>query len=289
MPPLLVADVPWLLYRSFFALPKSILGAERQPVNALLGTVNTLIAAIDAYAPRAVACCFGAEDAAYRVKLYPPYHAHRDPMPKELSQQWGLAPSLLQAFAWSVIDAGELEADDAIGALATAESDAHGESLLLTGDRDLFQAVSDSASFLEMRRGDGFALLGPKDVSHRSGVSPNLIPHLIALRGDPSDGIPGAKGVGEKTAAALLDEYGSLPGVLAAAKETPPQRPITPRIAASLLTDEDLLLTFKEIATLQPVDVERPLDAATDFAAGADAAADLGMQKLAERLRARVA
>ena len=82
--PLLTADVPWLLYRSFFALPKSIVGVEREPVNALLGTVNALLGVIEsraAAAPRAVVACLGAEQAKYRVELYPPYHAHRDPMP----------------------------------------------------------------------------------------------------------------------------------------------------------------------------------------------------------------
>lgn len=288
MPPLLIVDTPWLLYRSFFALPKSIVGAQSKPVNALLGTVNALLSAIDAFQPRAVVCCTGAEDAHYRVKLFPPYHAHRDPMPKELAQQWDLAPRLLEAFNWTVVDAGQLEADDAIGALAAIERAAGGQSLLFTGDKDLFQAVSESASFLEMRRGDGFALVGPKDVFDRSQVSPDLIPDLIALKGDPSDGIPGARRVGAKTAAALLAQHRSLQGVLAAAREVPPQRPITRRIAAALIEDEGLLLTFKEIATLQPVHVERPLDAETDFAAGAKAASDLGMLRLAERLEARI-
>ena len=91
--PLLVADVPWLLYRSFFALPKSIVGADGQPVNALLGTVNAILAVIEALRcrsrPRAVVACLGAEQAAYRVELYPPYHAHRDPMPPELARAVG--------------------------------------------------------------------------------------------------------------------------------------------------------------------------------------------------------
>ena len=84
--PLLIADVPWLLYRSFFALPKSIVGADGTPVNALLGTVNALLSAEDALAAgggaRAIVACMGAEEATYRVALYPPYHAHREPMPR---------------------------------------------------------------------------------------------------------------------------------------------------------------------------------------------------------------
>ena len=93
--PLLIADVPWLLYRSFFALPKSIVGADGSPVNALLGTVNALLALSEARrrrAPRAVVACMGAEQADYRVALYPAYHAHRDPMPPELAEAVGSRP-----------------------------------------------------------------------------------------------------------------------------------------------------------------------------------------------------
>jgi DNA polymerase-1 len=90
--PLLIADVPWLLYRAFFALPKSIVDCEGRPVNALLGTVNALLAAIEARPPRAVVACLGAEQANYRVELYPGYHAHRDPMPSELARQWKCTP-----------------------------------------------------------------------------------------------------------------------------------------------------------------------------------------------------
>ena len=96
--PLLLADIPWLLYRSYFALPKSIVGSERKPVNALLGTVNALLGYVDAGSTaraRAVVACTGAEEAEYRVRLYPPYHAHRDPMPAELAWQWQRAPELL--------------------------------------------------------------------------------------------------------------------------------------------------------------------------------------------------
>src|SRR6476646_11405232 len=104
--PLLIADVPWLLYRSFFALPKSITDGDGHPVNALLGTVNALLGAIDSLPAdepvRAVVACMGAEQAAYRVELYPPYHAHRDEMPPELAAQWRKAPALLGSFGWSV-------------------------------------------------------------------------------------------------------------------------------------------------------------------------------------------
>ena len=108
--PLLIADVPWLLYRSFFALPKSITDAEGAPVNALLGTVNALLSCEELLAPsggvRAVVACMGAEQAAYRVALYPPYHAHRDPMPAELAGQWQKAPELLQSLGFVYAEHG---------------------------------------------------------------------------------------------------------------------------------------------------------------------------------------
>lgn len=312
MAPLLIADVPWLLYRSFFALPKSIKGPDGQPVNALLGTVNALLAAIEACGPRAVTACFGAEQARYRVTLYPAYHAHRDPMPAELAHQWKQAPGLLAAFGWTVFDAGapgagssaaaratkgagsaeagELEADDAMFSYARRESQAGGQALLLTGDRDLYQALDKHVNVLDLGRGGGVALLGAEQVAERHGVPPRLIPDLIALRGDPSDGLPGAPGVGAKTAAALLAEYGSLERALAAAEHAGGAGSgMTARVAASLRDNAGQLRAFKHIATLQPIEVRRPPDRPTDLAAGAQAARELGMNRLADRLGSHTA
>jgi 5'-3' exonuclease len=286
--PLLLADVPWLLYRSFFALPKSIKGGDGRPVNALLGTVNALLNVVETLRPRAVVACFGAEQAAYRVELYPPYHAHRDPMPGELAAQWERAPALMESLGWSALDAGELEADDAMGSLALAEARAGGQALLFTADRDMYQSVSGSVKLLEL--GGRLApqqvtLLGPEQVKERYGVRPDQVPDLIALRGDPSDGLPGAPGVGAKTAAALLQQHGTLEKALAAARTgLGAGSGMTPRIAASLRENAQLLADFKQIATLQPIDVTRPPDRATDYAGGAAAAAALGMKRLAERL-----
>src|ERR1700722_10642566 len=124
--PLLIADVPWLLYRAYFSLPKSIKDSDGKPVNALLGTVNALLAAIESEAPRAVVAFFCAEEERYRVQAYPAYHAHRDPMPEDLAAQWRRAPDLLASLAWHVADAGDLEADDAMGSYARAEAEAGG-------------------------------------------------------------------------------------------------------------------------------------------------------------------
>jgi DNA polymerase-1 len=284
--PLLIADVPWLLYRAFFALPKSIKGNNGRPVNALLGTVNALLAAIEARPARAVVACFGAEEARYRVEAYPPYHAHRDPMPAELAEQWMRAPDLLASFGWTVANAEELEADDAMGSFAHVEAQAGGRALLLTADRDLYQAVSDRVAVLDMGKGGVFAELGPEQVIGRYAVAPERVPDFIALRGDPSDGIPGAPGIGAKTAAELLQRYGTLEALLDAAASA--DGTLRPRVATALNENAELLRTFKQVATLVPIDVQRPPDRATDYATGAEAAHEIGMERLAERLTSRV-
>ena len=294
--PLLIADTPWLLYRSFFALPKSIVDADGRPVNALLGTVNALLALIDPPAsaggrvePRAVAMCTGAEEARYRVDLYPPYHAHRDPMPPELAEQWRRAPELLAGLGWTVAGSDELEADDVMFSLAAEEVAAGGAALLLTGDRDLYGAVGEHVSVVEMLKGGRHGLIGPVQVRERYGVPPSLVPDFIALRGDPSDGLPGAPGIGAKTAAALLRRYGSLEDLLAAAQAAEGKvrrdaEEMSARQAATLREHGELLRTFKRIATLQRIDVALPADRPTDFRAGSRIAAENGMRRLGERL-----
>jgi 5'-3' exonuclease len=285
--PLLIADVPWLLYRAYFSLPKSIKDTDGRPVNALLGTVNALLAAIEAQPPRAVVACFGAEEARYRVEAFPAYHAHREPMPDELAEQWQKAPDLLASFGWSVADAKELEADDAMGSHARTEAQAGGRALLLTADRDLYQAVDESVSVLDLGKGGVCAVLGEAQVVERYGVSPEQVPDFIALRGDPSDGIPGAPGIGAKTAAALLRTYGTLEALLELAEQQAAEAnfgELRPRVASALAENAELLRTFKRVATLVEIDVERPPDKPTDFAGGAAAARAMGMARLAERL-----
>jgi 5'-3' exonuclease len=274
--PLLVADAPALLYRAFFALPDSITDGEDRPVNALLGSVNQVLWCIERYAPRAVVLCFGAEGAAYRIEAYPDYHAKRPPMPAALADQWGRAPELYRALGWTVADADDLEADDLLHSLALAETQAGGRTLILTGDRDLFQCASDRVTVLLQRSGqEGPDEVTPDGVRERYGIDPERVPDFIALRGDPSDGLPGAKGVGPKTAADLLRRKGDLEHViLGAVREKPAVR-------KALIEQAAELRSFLDIARLRTVAVERPADAATDFAGGAAAASALGMGRLA--------
>ncbi len=277
--PLLAVDGPFLLYRSFFALPDSIKGAEDRPINALLGAVNVLLRVAADRGPRAIVICFGAEAAAYRVELYPPYHAHRPEVPAALQWQFDQAPRLFQDFGWAVETADELEADDLLGSFAQVETEAGGRTLILTGDRDMYQCVSDHVSVLCLKQGtSGFEQLGPAEVASRYGVPAALVPDFIALRGDPSDGLPGAPGIGPKSASALLNAHGSLEQALAHADAE------RPRVQAALSEHADELRAFREIALLRTVALERPADRATDLERGATAARRYGMNRLAERL-----
>jgi 5'-3' exonuclease len=277
--PLLLSDAPHLLYRAFFALPDSIKDGDGRPVNALLGSVNQLMWCIDRYKPRAVVCCFGEEAASYRTDAYPAYHAHRPPMPDALADQWERAPALYEALGWQVVNAADVEADDLLHSLAAAEAAAGGHALILTGDRDLFQCAGPNVTVLLQRaRQQGPDEMGPAQVEERYGIPPSAVPDFIALRGDPSDGLPGAKGIGDKTAAELLKRHGSLEAAIAGAIREKPS------VRRALLEQADELRAFKDIATLRDVDVERPPDRATDRNAGAAAARALGMNRLAERL-----
>ncbi len=283
--PLLVVDAPFLLYRSFFALPDSIRGLEGRPVNAMLGATNALLRIAAETEPRAVVVCFGAEQAAYRVELYAGYHAQRPPMPDALAWQFGQAPGLFRGLGWSIESSEDLEADDLLGSYARLEEAAGADTLILTGDRDMFQCVTARTRVLYLKQGaSGFETVDAAEVERRYGVSPALVPDFIALRGDPSDGLPGAPGVGEKTAAQLLDRHGSLDALLSAVVQGDAGE--RPRIAAALREHEAALRAYREIALLRPVEVARPGNAPTDLAGGATAAGRLGMGNLAGRLEA---
>ena len=277
--PLLAVDTPSLLYRAFFALPGSITDEEGHPVNALLGVSNLLLQAIERFTPRATVLCFGAEAATYRVEAFAGYHADRPEMPAELVWQWERAPAFFDAFGFTSLNAGDLEADDLLGSLADAEVQAGGTAILFTGDRDMYQCVGEHVQVLWPGAKGGPEIVDADGVRSRYGIEPEQVPDFISLRGDPSDGIPGAKGIGEKTARDLLREHGSLDALL--------ELPITlkPRVRGTLETQRDELLAFREMATLQPVKgLRRPPDRPLDRAGAAVAARGLGMRRLAERL-----
>ena len=276
-----MVDAPSVLYRAFFALPKTITDDRKRPVNALLGAINMTLQVVAEHDPRAVVFCFGPDAAVYRVALYPPYHADRPPVPDELAWQLAAAPELFAALGWSTVHDDELEADDLLHTLAELERRAGGQALILTGDRDLFQCAGDGVRVLYLKTGvKGTELVDEAEVERRYGIPPALVPDFIALRGDPSDSLPGAKGIGEKTAAELLRRHGSLEATIEGAL-----RERSARVRGALRDDADELRAFKDIATLRRAKgIRRPRDRATDYAAGAKAARALGMRRLGDRL-----
>jgi 5'-3' exonuclease len=279
--PLLAVDTPSMLFRAFYALPDSIKGPDGNPVNALLGAANLILREVEVHGPRAVVLCFGPDAASYRTELYPAYHAERDEIPDGLAPQWADSRAFFEAFGWTVETSGSLEADDLLGTLASHEAEAGGRALLLTGDRDMYQCAGKLVTVLYVRTGGkkGAEEVTPEGVRERYGVDPERVPDFIALRGDPSDGLPGAKGVGPKTAAELLRKHGSLEAILDNAIREP-----RPKLRGALLDAREELLAFKDIATLRDAGVERPPDRPTDWSGAAAAARERGMNRLAERL-----
>ena len=270
--PLLIVDGDSFAHRAFHALPRSIRRANGQPGNLLTGFTSMLLRLCEAEQPRGVVVGWDTLFVpTYRHELLPGYQAGREFDP-ELLEQLDLAPGLLEAGGIVCGKAAGFEADDFLGAAVAAERKRGGTSLVATSDRDAFQLVADDVTVLQPVRGvSELARIGPAEVRERYEVDPSQVPDFIALRGDPSDKIPGARGVGAKTAASLLAQYGTLDAMLAAG-----------RFAA----EADALRMYRRIATF---DVAAPLPKlptkAPDWNSIADAAEELGLARLAGRVR----
>src|SRR5436189_6279322 len=271
--PLLVVDGDSLAHRAYHALPKSFRRAEGRPGNALLGFSNFLLRLWQAEQPRPVVVGWDSlSTPTYRHELFAGYQAGRE-FDDDLLEQLDLLPELVRAFGFAAAKAPGYEADDFLAAAVRKEEKRGGRALVVTSDRDSFQLASELTTILQPTRGvSELARVGPAEVRERYGVEPSQVPDFIALRGDPSDRLPGAKGVGPKTAADVLRRYGSLEAALDDG-----------RFGAQA----DELRVYKRMATLDP---DAPLpdlsDQIPDWSTGSAFARDLGMNALAERLAA---
>jgi DNA polymerase-1 len=213
--PLLVIDGDSLAHRAYHALPKSIRRAERKPANALVGFSNFLLRLWEAEQPRAVLVGWDTLFVpTYRHALFAGYQAGRV-FDQELLDQLDLLPDVVRSFGFGSAKAEGYEADDFLAAAVKEEEGRKGKALVVTSDRDSFQLASERTTILQPTRGvSELARIGPAEVRERYGVDPSQVPDFIALRGDPSDKLPGARGVGPKTAANLLEQYRTLEAML---------------------------------------------------------------------------
>jgi DNA polymerase-1 len=216
--PLLAVDGDSFAHRAYHALPKSILGRGGRPAGSILGFANILLRLYREEAPRAVVVGWDTlEEPTYRHEAFAAYQSGRE-FDDALIEQLDVLPQFVAACGFANAKAAGYEADDFLAAAVAAEERRGGTTLVASGDRDSFQLASARTTILYPVRGAGMARIGPAQVRERYGVEPQQVPDFIALRGDPSDKLPGAPGVGATGAATLLRKYGSLEKMLAAGR-----------------------------------------------------------------------
>jgi DNA polymerase-1 len=270
MAPLLVIDGDSFAHRSYHAVPKTIMRSGKRPAGAIIGFANFLLRLYLTEKPRAVLVGWDTLDApTYRHQAFASYQGGRE-FDREIIEQLAILPQLVAACGFANAKAAGYEADDFLAAAVAAEERRHGTAIVASGDRDAFQLASDTTTILQPVKAGEMARIGPQEVRERYGVDPRQVPDFIALRGDPSDGLPGAKGIGPKTAASLLQKYRTLEDAIADG-----------RFAAQA----DELRLFRHIATM---DSSAPLPVLDDQTPTWDKAAALAreweLRQLASRL-----
>ncbi len=268
--PLLVVDGDSFAHRAYHALPKTIRRSGDRGGGAILGFANFLLRLYEAELPRAVLVAWDSLSApTYRQRLFPAYQGGRQ-FDDELVDQLEILPEFITACGFANAKAAGYEADDFLAGAVAAEERRGGTTLVASGDRDAFQLASAATTILHPVKGGELVRIGPAEVRERYGVEPRQVPDFIALRGDPSDKLPGARGVGPKGAAALMREFATLEDALAEGR---------------LATQADELRLYKRIATM---DSAAPVPELGDQEPTWDRAAvlarDWGLNNLAVRL-----
>lgn len=276
MPRLMLLDTAALYFRAFYGVPDTVRAPDGRPVNAVRGLLDIITRLVTDFSPTHLVACWDDDwRPQWRVDLIPSYKAHRvaeevtagpdvEVVPDPLEAQVPIIREVLTALGIAIVGAPEHEADDVIGTLAaTADMPVD----VVTGDRDLFQVVDDSRDVRVVYTGRGMARLEVLDdagVVAKYGVAPRQYADMATLRGDPSDGLPGVAGIGDKTAAQLLDRYGDLDGILAAAAD--PDSPMAASMRAKLAAAADYLAVAPRVVqvvrdlALPPFDAElRPI------------------------------
>src|SRR5262245_9528544 len=268
--PLLVVDGDSFAHRAYHALPKTILRAGRKGGGAILGFANFLLRLYGAEQPRAVLVGWDTLSVpTYRHEKFPAYQSGRE-FDDALVEQLDVLPKFVAACGFANGKAAGYEADDFLAAAVAAETRRRGTVLVASGDRDTFQLASPTTTIIYPVRGSEAARIGPAEVRERYGVEPRQVPDFIALRGDPSDKLPGARGIGAKGAADLLRRYGTLEKILTAGR---------------FPTQAEELRLYRSIATMDPGAPLPPLpDQVPTWAKASALARDWELNQLADRL-----
>ena len=246
--PLILVDGSSYLYRAFHALP-ALANSRGEPTGAVYGVINMLRKLLADYEPEEIAVVFDAKGKTFRDDIYPEYKAHRPPMPDELASQIGPIHEIVRALGLALLQIEGVEADDVIGTLARQAARAGRDTLISTGDKDMAQLVDDHVHLVDTMKD---ARYDHAAVVERFGIEPGQVIDYLALMGDTSDNIPGVPGVGPKTAAKWLQQYGTLDNLVAHALEIPG------KVGDSLRAALDQLPLARRLATIK-CDVALPV------------------------------
>ena len=249
-----VIDGNSLMHRAYHAVPQTMNAPDGRPTNAVFGFIAMLLKFVDVAHPDAIVCAFDAGRPAFRTKAIEQYKAQRPPMDDDLKVQFPIIEELLEAMNVPCVRVKGWEGDDILGTVARRDEQLGYETLLVTGDKDAYQLASDLTRIVTTKKGiTDVAIYGPAEVVERYGVTPAQVPDYLGLKGDSSDNIPGVPGIGEKTAAKLLQQYGSLEGLyenLDALKGKQAER---------IRDNRDAAFASREVATIVR-DLDFPLD-----------------------------
>lgn len=294
---LLALDTATVYYRSYYALPESLTAPDGFPHNAVRGTITTITSLVERFGTNRVAAAWDADwRPQWRVDRVPSYKSHRvadeeEVVPDTLGPQIGAIAQILDALGIFRPAVPDYEADDVLASLA---QQCTGEVIVVTNDRDLVQVIDDTdrVRVLMMANGgmDRWQLLDEASATERFGVPPRLYVDMAVLRGDPSDGLPGVPGVGAKTAVSLVQQFGGLAAVIAAARKGSGAKPLTDRIAGLITAAAQDLESAHHVATAV---TSLPVACAESHwtrdhmhaAELADLAAQWGVERFVDRLR----
>ena len=262
-----VIDGNSLMHRAFHAVPPTMNAPDGRPTNAIFGFLNMFLKMIDAFNPDGVVVAFDKGKPRVRMEMLPQYKAQRPPMDPDLHAQFPMIKELLGALNVPILQSEGWEGDDILGTMARLGEEAGCDMLLVTGDRDMYQLVTEHVNVVSTRKGlSDVAIMTPESVDDLyHGITPALVPDFYGLKGDTSDNIPGVPGIGPKKASALIAQYGSLDEVIAHADE------VKGKMGENLRAHIDDALLSRKVATIRTdAPVELDFDATSFPAFSAD-------------------